>query len=332
MSEMATCPRFSVIIPTKGRPGLVRAAAESVAAQTSPAYETIIVLDGDDPDTSARLQGLDARVIVQSPGGVARARNLGARSAHGDWLAFLDDDDLWHPRHLELMSSYIKANPLCRAVQAGYWTFASGAGESDLDAHDLVSCLAAIEDRPEWGALDYIDIMGRSYDLLLERNRGVISTAKVQRDVFEGSGGFPDGATCAEDWVMHLNVARLTEWHSLPDRLSFVRRHPGGNTSSNPTNGLVTLKVLHRVWADPRHGQVQHRPLVGYGHDYRMLAQDAVWGALRRHRLGLACRSFVTAAALMPRWKDRLYALTPPPVTWRVNRRRETQHAASDSS
>ena len=92
--------------------------------------------------------------------------------------------------------------------------------------------------------MSYLDINGRSFELLLERNRGNISGATVHRDTLVRAGGFPVGYTCGADWVMFINVARYTEWHFLDARLSFVRIHPGNNTRANPTNGLMTVRAL----------------------------------------------------------------------------------------
>ncbi|MCW2247479.1 glycosyltransferase involved in cell wall biosynthesis [Azospirillum fermentarium] len=93
--------RVSVVIPTRFRPDLVMRAVASALAQTHPAIEVIVVIDGPDPDTEAALSAIaDPRLSVLVPaanGGAARARNRGVEAATGRWVAFLDDDDHWHP-------------------------------------------------------------------------------------------------------------------------------------------------------------------------------------------------------------------------------------------
>jgi glycosyltransferase involved in cell wall biosynthesis len=98
-------PMVSVVIPTLRRPNLVRRAVDSVFAQTHPALEVIVVVDGPDEDTVAVLHGVDdprLRFFV-NPNSLtaAGARNFGVAQARGEWIAFLDDDDEWLPTKLE---------------------------------------------------------------------------------------------------------------------------------------------------------------------------------------------------------------------------------------
>lgn len=95
----------SVVIPTFGRPELLHRAVESVLAQSIDCLELIVVVDGGDAASSSSLNAnTDPRLSVVGtsvklgPGG---ARNMGAKLAKGQWVAFLDDDDEWHPEKLE---------------------------------------------------------------------------------------------------------------------------------------------------------------------------------------------------------------------------------------
>lgn len=96
---------ISTIIPTQNRPILLLRAVASVLAQTFPALEVIVVIDGPNPVTSQKLSSIEdprVRVIQLSVGkGGARARNDGVSQARGEWIAFLDDDDEWLPTKLE---------------------------------------------------------------------------------------------------------------------------------------------------------------------------------------------------------------------------------------
>ena len=99
-------PLVSVIIPTIHRPQLVLRALEGVFGQTMREFEAIVVVDGHDSETLQALGSIDdPRLRVKAlPTGVgcAGARNAGVVEARGRWIAFLDDDDEWFPRKLEI--------------------------------------------------------------------------------------------------------------------------------------------------------------------------------------------------------------------------------------
>lgn len=97
----------SVIIPAMNRAGLIGRALRSVAGQTRPPAEVIVVDDASDDDTVAVAREAGALVLRQQPRqGSGPARNLGIARARGRWVAFLDSDDEWMPDHLELLWSH----------------------------------------------------------------------------------------------------------------------------------------------------------------------------------------------------------------------------------
>ncbi len=98
----------SVVIPTFNRLASIGTALESVQSQTVPPLEIIVVDDGSDDGTADRVLDYarrDRRIQLLSHDrrkGAQAARNTGIRAARGDWIAFLDSDDRWLPRSLEL--------------------------------------------------------------------------------------------------------------------------------------------------------------------------------------------------------------------------------------
>ena len=100
-------PRVSVVIPVFNRPKKVSEAVESVRAQTVSDWEIILVDDGSTDETPQVLKELEKKdprihAIFQENKGAQSARNAGIRAAKGEWVAFLDSDDTWLPRSLEL--------------------------------------------------------------------------------------------------------------------------------------------------------------------------------------------------------------------------------------
>src|SRR3954469_4879731 len=96
--------RVSVVVPTRNRSRLLAATLRSVLRQRAVDLEVIVVDEGSTDDTGAVIAGLrDPRIRIvrhDVPRGVSRARNRGAEEARGDWVAFVDDDDLWAPDKL----------------------------------------------------------------------------------------------------------------------------------------------------------------------------------------------------------------------------------------
>jgi glycosyltransferase involved in cell wall biosynthesis len=95
----------SVVIPTRGRPSLLKRAVESALCQTVSELEIVVVIDGADPESVDALASIqDPRIrylALDEKVGGAEARNAGARAANGAWIALLDDDDEWLQDKLE---------------------------------------------------------------------------------------------------------------------------------------------------------------------------------------------------------------------------------------
>lgn len=95
----------TAVIPTRNRPAMVVRAVSSVLTQTECDLEVIVVIDGEDPATELALSEIsDSRlrvILLQSSVGGSETRNVGAREAKGQWVAYLDDDDEWFPEKIE---------------------------------------------------------------------------------------------------------------------------------------------------------------------------------------------------------------------------------------
>jgi glycosyltransferase involved in cell wall biosynthesis len=107
---MTSAPFVSVVIPTYNRARQIEAALESVLAQTYPEFEVIVVDDGSTDGTGEALRqlitqpggrGAPIRYFFQPNQGQSMARNKGIAEARGEWIAFLDSDDVWLPEKLE---------------------------------------------------------------------------------------------------------------------------------------------------------------------------------------------------------------------------------------
>jgi glycosyltransferase involved in cell wall biosynthesis len=109
--------KISVLIPAYNAAATIKATLDSVLAQTAPADEILVFDDGSTDSTAAVLESYRPRVTVflHSNHGVAYARNFLCERARGDVAAFLDSDDIWHPRYLEAQRKMIESHPAAAA-------------------------------------------------------------------------------------------------------------------------------------------------------------------------------------------------------------------------
>lgn len=128
--------KVSVLIPVYNTERYVAAAIDSVLAQTRPADEVIVVDDGSTDGTSEVLAGFGARISVlrQPQSGPGSALNRGIARATGDFLSFLDADDLWLPDKLRLQCDALLRDPSLDAVFGNVSQFVSPELEQDASA------------------------------------------------------------------------------------------------------------------------------------------------------------------------------------------------------
>lgn len=117
--------QISVVIPTHNRADLLRGAIASVLDQTRPAHEIIVVDDGSTDSTCdvVRSYGPPIVLLTQDHLRAAAARNHGVAHASGEWVAFLDSDDVWKPTKLERQLEYLDRHPQCGLVHTGRFEF-----------------------------------------------------------------------------------------------------------------------------------------------------------------------------------------------------------------
>jgi glycosyltransferase involved in cell wall biosynthesis len=188
-SEQVALPRVTVAIPTRERPEFARRALGSVLAQTGVVLEVVVVDDGSrgpavDP---AELDDPRVRMVTQRfPRGVAAARNAAIAHARGEWVAFLDDDDLWAPDKLERQ---LEVADECDADFV--WT-----GQVLVDEH--------LKPVKEWTAPR---AEGISRDLLDMNGIGGPSSMIVRRSLLEAVGGFDEELSVLADWDLWIRLA-----------------------------------------------------------------------------------------------------------------------------
>lgn len=322
---------YDVVIPTHARSlGLLTEAIDSVRRQTVPPRRIIVAVDAN-AEGAAKVRAIhpDVQVVLLAKqGGPATARQAGITASTAEWVAFLDDDDLWARDKQASLADYVARHRECRAVRAGYWMCArtDDVAQDGLNGQlvelrgDTVEELEAeAATREPLNDLSYLDIEGDSLTLLLEFNRGVTGTTMVRRDVLQSLPEVPSDQRPGNDHLLFIHVASVTEWHLVRERLAFYRLHPGQETRlPDPARARGALLAKLRGWQ--AYGHLTTRPLSSFGRTYRVEVRRAIWGLLRRGLPAEAWKTYLFALPLLPSLGDRVLTLIPEPVVWRWHR------------
>ncbi len=178
---------ISVVIPAYNAEKTIAQAILSVVAQSVPVDQIIVVDDGSTDNTAALVRAEFPQVQLQrvANGGPSRARNLGMRLASGDWIAFLDADDRWHPEKMRIQLAVQDSG-----VQLVASNWRRGAEFSSVP--------------------DPIPRTQLTYKDLLRLNQFQTSTVIIARQLANALGGFDSNVDGAEDWDYWLRASRKT--------------------------------------------------------------------------------------------------------------------------
>ena len=246
---------ISVVIPTYNYAHYLPEAIDSVLRQTYPPLEITVVDDGSTdatPDVLAAY-GDRIRVIRQKNQGVAAARNAGLSAARGEYVAFLDSDDIWHPRKLELQIARF-ADPALGLVHCGVETF-------DEKGRAVGVFLDGMEG---WVATE-----------ILRLDREVVagpgSCIMVPKRVLEEIGGFDARLPPSDDWDVCYRIATRYPIGYVAVVLVRYRQHGTGLHLNIPKMENAMLIALEKAFvsADPA---VQSLENHSYGRLHRILA------------------------------------------------------------
>lgn len=200
---------ISCIIPTCDRPDLLIEAVDSVFKQTSRPYEIIVVNNGRKSlglpqEITKMITVYDLIPYI----GVAQARNFGASLARGEYLAFLDDDDLWNPKYLEQVVGAIEQGALC--IVSRLDQLKNGQIFPFKNAHNKITM-----------------------ENILYYNPGITgSNIVISKKLFFDLGGFDPKLPPSEDKSLLLEVLKAKiEPKTLPDNQAIIRFHAADRLS-----------------------------------------------------------------------------------------------------
>jgi glycosyltransferase involved in cell wall biosynthesis len=246
---------ISVIIPTYNYGRFIREAIDSVLAQTYPVAEIIVVDDGSTDDTLEILAGFGNRIVtvLRSNAGVSAARNAGMAVARGEYLAFLDSDDVWLPEKIEKQIVRFEADPELGLVHCG-------AELIDAAGKTLSVELTGLEG---WVARQLIAL-----------GHGLVapgSSMMVPRSVAEEIGGFDSRLLACEDGDFCYRIALRYRLGFVPELLVRYRQHGDGSHLNIPRMEDAMLMLAHKVFLSPD-PSIRILRKRAYGRIHRILA------------------------------------------------------------
>jgi glycosyltransferase involved in cell wall biosynthesis len=227
-------PRVSVIIPTYNRAAMVKEAAAAVLAQTYRDFELLVVDDGSTDGTREALAAFAGEIrVLPSPSrrGVSAARNLGIAATQGEWLAFLDSDDLWLPEKLARQMAFMAAHPQFLLSQTEETWVRRGVRVNPPSTH-----------RKEGGRL---------FLRSLERCLVSPSAVVLHRRLLEEHGGFDEDLPAAEDYDLWLRLSWRYEVGLVPEPLVIKRGGHEDQLSRQWGLDRYRIQALRKILVEP---------------------------------------------------------------------------------
>lgn len=227
---------ISVVIPTHNRKELLIRAIKSVQSQTFKELEIIVISDGSTDGTDEvveKIKNDDSRVCFISlplAHGANAARNVGIQYAHGEWIAFLDDDDEWLPEKIEKQVAIIEANSAVGLCYTG------------------VRCIYE-----DYG-IDYLSIPSYQGELkkaiLLGNCIGTTSTVMVKKDLFKECGLFDETLCALQDYDLWIRICQITEIGVVTEPLlNYYNSFSSGQISSSTEKYEKAIEIINEKYS-----------------------------------------------------------------------------------
>ena len=266
-------PLISIIIPVFNGEKTIRETIDSVLEQTFTDFELIIINDGSKDQTLRVISSFkDDRITVYSYPNANQAvsRNRGLSHASGEFIAFLDADDLWTPDKLKTQLEALWDNP--QAVLVYSW-------------NNLINESGQFLRR---GC--FVNAVGNVYRKLLLTNfleNG--SNPLIRRQALREVGGFEATLTPAEDWDMYLRLAAHYPFVVIPSPQVLYRVSSQSASTHVSKMEAACLKVIERALKEAPESMQYLRPL-SLGNLYKTLVYKSLEGFPTRHRSCMAIR------------------------------------------
>ena len=243
-----------VVIPAYNAAGYMEEALDSVAGQSEPPDQVVVVDDGSRDDTARVVRAWIAahpacatRLVEQANGGIPVARNAGIRAGGGDWIALLDADDVWEPDHLAALRAALAAAPDAVA--------AYGAGRLLVDGEVQPRLYDDFWDNPSrrfgrpLDGTDCLRIDRAALGRLIHGNFIKPSSLCFARTAALAVGLFDEGLKVSEDREFLIRLLLSGDFVYTPAPITRYRWHDDNASShkNSRRNMEYALRALHRI-------------------------------------------------------------------------------------
>ena len=229
-------PLVSVILRTRDRPSLLREALDSLRAQSFRNFETVVVADGGEMPSDAILgpapgEGQLTLIHRVPPHGRAQALNAGLDAARGRFIAYLDDDDLYHPDHLGTLARFLSGGETYRVAYTDVEQITQTLG---ADGRYLSGGTIFVYGRP----FDPHRLLSSNYISLI----GLMHAATEQR--------YDESFAILEDWDFMIRLAEHERFHHIEKITAVyrVRDDQSNATTVMPWHGVEAEAARRRLF------------------------------------------------------------------------------------
>lgn len=289
-------PVISVIIPVFNGEKTIKETIQSVLNQTFTDLEVIVINDGSQDSTLSVVSSIEdprLKVFSYENAGVANSRNRGFSHASGEFISFLDADDLWTPDKLEAQLKALQAHPQA-AVAYSWVDYIDQSGKF-------------------FYAGNHITANGNIYEKLLLHNlleNG--SNPLIHKQAFAKVGSFDQTLSSAADWDMWLRLSARYEFVAVPSSQVLYRVSTHSMSSNALKMETESLQLIEKAFNQaPK--SLQHRKKHSLSFLYRYLTFNSLGSPPNRQDGLLAARFLWNAIAndlsVLLEWKRMLTAL-----------------------
>ncbi len=251
----------TVVIPAYRCESVIASAIESVLGQTYGKFELVVVDDGSPDQTAETIKKYGDKVnyIFQENGGVSKARNTGILNAKGDYIAFLDADDVWEKNKLELQLELFNRHPEVNMVFCGFWNTINGKILKDKYYKDAFNFFKEYR-------YDYKDIFDSIFKYKINREEFTCYFGYIYKYLFLGNFILPSSVIMKKSSVLNtglfnenLRVTEETEYflkYSVKNIIGFIDyplvryEMPGSGNLSGKSNMESLMKNALRIQID----------------------------------------------------------------------------------